>query len=117
MGSRFTSNPEKMKVVLELVKNRNLYFIDSRTAGSSVAFETAKHLGLKSGVRNVFLDHDPDYQTILKQFDVLLTFAKKHGSAIAIGHPHDNTLKALRVKLPEFKAAGVDIVAAGALVR
>ncbi|MCC6160551.1 MAG: divergent polysaccharide deacetylase family protein [Deltaproteobacteria bacterium] len=117
MGSRFTSDESKMGIVLELVKSRNLYFVDSRTAGSSRAYEVAKRMGLRTGARNVFLDHDPDLQAVHQQLDVLLDFAKKHERAIAIGHPNDNTYKALAERLPEFLRAGIEIVPPSKLVR
>lgn len=117
MGSLFTSDESKMGVVLELVKNRNLYFVDSRTAGSSRAYEVAKRMGLRTGARNVFLDHDPDLQAVHRQLDILLDFAKKHEHAIAIGHPNDNTYKALAERLPEFVRAGIEIVPPSKLVR
>ncbi|MBZ0271497.1 divergent polysaccharide deacetylase family protein [bacterium] len=116
MGSRFTSDAEKMTDVLQIVKARGLYFVDSRTSGSSIAFDVARRMGIRSAVRNVFLDHNPEYPAILNQIDVLAGIAKRQGEAIAIGHPHENTLRALRAKLPELAAAGIRLVPPSELV-
>lgn len=110
MGSLFTSNSKKMAVVLKLVRKRKLYFIDSRTAASSQGYEVAKYLGLHTAVRNVFLDHNPAYESVLSQLDILAAIAKRQGTAIAIGHPNENTLRALKTKLPIFREMGVEIV-------
>ncbi|MCB1152164.1 divergent polysaccharide deacetylase family protein [bacterium] len=117
MGSRFTSDAEKMRVVLDLVRSQNLYFVDSWTAGTSQGYKVAKEMGLATARRNVFLDHDPGYDSILRQFDALARMAKKQGEAIAIGHPNTNTLQALRVKLPELVKAGIHIVPPSQLVK
>ncbi len=117
MGSRFTSDAGKMAVALREIDKRGLYFIDSRTAGSSKGYEVAEELGMKTSLRNVFLDHYPEYDKILTQFDVLAAVAKRQGTAIAIGHPNENTLHALRVKIPELQAAGIEIVPPSEIIR
>ena len=66
MGSKATADEDLMRIVLGEIKKRELYFIDSRTAKNSLAFQIAKSLGLRVAVRQVFLDSeergdDPDY--------------------------------------------------------
>jgi len=117
MGSRFTTDAEKVAAALELIKSRGLYFIDSRTIGSSRAYEVARRMGIRSGVRNVFLDHNPEYGRVLGQFDVLAKVALRQGTAFAIGHPNDNTLRALRRKIPELMRRGIQIVPPSQIVR
>jgi len=43
--------------------------------------------------------------------------ARQHGSAIAIGHPHDATLAALKSWLPQIEGKGLALVPVSAVVR
>ena len=51
MGSKFTGDKESMAVVLRLVRSKNLFFLDSRTTGGSVAAELARKMGVPSAGR------------------------------------------------------------------
>lgn len=95
MGSKFTSNRESMRAVLETLKARNLFFLDSITIGSSVAHKEAKAMQIKSGRRDVFIDNEQDTTKIKAQLERLVTIAKKHGSAIGVGHPYPATVATL----------------------
>ncbi|MFW6146979.1 MAG: divergent polysaccharide deacetylase family protein [Thermodesulfobacteriota bacterium] len=96
MGSRFTENKDKMMVVLEELKGRGLYFIDSKTTRHSVAFDLAKQMELRTATRDVFLDNELSDAALEIQMDRLLALARNKGHAICIGHPHPETLCFLR---------------------
>ncbi len=117
MGSRFTEHKEKMLPVLQVLKGRGLFFIDSRTTPKSTGYAEAGRMGLKSATRNVFLDNKQDVAAIKKQLYVAAEMAKKSGGVIAICHPHPATIAALKEALPELQRAGVKFVAASELVR
>lgn len=102
MGSKFTEDAEKMVVFLKEVKKRGLFFLDSRTSPDSKAYDVAKDMGIKSFKRDVFLDHELDEIKIAEQIDKAVEIALKNGLAIAIGHPHRETIKVLNEKLPEI---------------
>ena len=59
MGSRATADRRVMRSVLKALPE-GMYFIDSKTVGSSVASEMAKRMNIRTAVRHVFLDHVPD---------------------------------------------------------
>lgn len=117
MGSAFTSDAEKMALILKEIKKRDYFFLDSRTAGSARGYEVAKAMGIPTAMRNVFLDHDPRPEHIARQFDLLMEIAKRKGFAIAIGHPHTATLNTLRQKLPELAKNNIIVVSASQLVQ
>lgn len=117
MGSRFTEQEEKMLPVLKVLKEKRLYFIDSRTTPRSIGFALAERLGVKTATRNVFLDNEQDVAAIRKQLYAAAKIARIKGGVIAICHPHPATIKALKEVLPELKKSGVRFVAAGELVR
>jgi hypothetical protein len=78
-----------------------LYFLDSRTSPLSVAYAQALDAGLPSVRRDVFLDNETNTESIYLQYRIWLEIARKHGSAIAIGHPHTETIEVLRNNLAD----------------
>ncbi|MBI5286105.1 MAG: divergent polysaccharide deacetylase family protein, partial [Deltaproteobacteria bacterium] len=116
MGSRFTEDDRRMRVMLEVVKERGLYFLDSKTTSHSSAYRLARGMGIRAADRQVFLDNEQDVEYIKKQVERLIEVAKDKGSAIAIGHPHPATLSALKEMVPMLKEAGVEITPLSSLV-
>jgi polysaccharide deacetylase 2 family uncharacterized protein YibQ len=110
MGSKFTQNAAGMRVVLEALKARGLLFLDSRTIAKSVGDALAAQLGVTHLQRDVFLDDVIDETDIMKELARTEAIAKKHGVAIAIGHPHRDTVAALRQWIPEAQARGFILV-------
>ncbi len=110
MGSRFTANYDAMGPILEEVKRRGLLFFDSRTVGSSKAEKLANELDLPFVSRDVFLDHDPSRAGVEASLAKTARIARQKGTAVAIGHPKDNTIAALKAWIPQAKAQGIQIV-------
>ena len=116
MGSLFTSDKDKMKILLNDIRKENLFFIDSVTSEKSVGFQLAKQMGIKTAKRDIFLDNkaEPDY--IKQQVRKLVEVAKKKGKAVAIGHAKRITLKVLKEVIPEIEKEGIEIVPASSIV-
>lgn len=110
MGSRFTEDRKGMEVVVKELKKKGLYFLDSRTSPQSVGRDTAKQHGLRSASRDVFLDNELTVEYSRRQLQAAAELAKKKGRAIAIGHPHPTTIKALQEMVPELRKSGIEIV-------
>jgi uncharacterized protein len=110
MGSLLSSEEGPMNTVLEVIAERRLFFLDSRTSAGSVAYKVATQLGIPAAERQVFLDGDPSPEAIHAQFQHLLALARSHGAAIAIGHPHPTTLAMLTSEVPKAKAEGFEFV-------
>lgn len=102
MGSRFTSNPAAMQDFLALVRDRNLFFLDSLTSQDSLGYTLAREMGVKTCRRQVFLDNVRNQAGIIGQIRELLAAAERQGWAVGIGHPYPETLEALRVAGPEI---------------
>ncbi len=116
-GSLATSDPALMAELMPLLRERHLFFIDSRTTAATVAFDTAEHDGVLCAFRNVpFLDDVQEAAAIRRQLELAIHGAKEKGEAIAIGHPHPETLQVLREILPQVQAQGVQLVHASAVV-
>lgn len=117
MGSRFTEQEEKMIPVMNVLRDKGLFFIDSRTSPKSAGLAVAEKLGVRSGTRNVFLDNEQDVAAIKKQLGVAAEMSKRKGGVIAICHPHPATISALKEAMPGLQAGGITFVSAGELVR
>jgi polysaccharide deacetylase 2 family uncharacterized protein YibQ len=116
-GSEATADPALMEELMLLLQKWNLFYVDSRTTAATVAYDTAQRSGVRSGFRNVpFLDDVMEVSAVRKQLELALRGAKAKGEAIAIGHPHPATLKALSEILPQAEARGVHLVYASDLV-
>ena len=94
-GSKFTSNEVAMNRLIYALRANNINFIDSRTTAETKAPKVLKNFGLNYVARDVFLDHHMDKKYIKEQIKKAIQVAKTHGTAIAIGHPHANTILAL----------------------
>ena len=110
MGSLLSSETGPMTTVLEVLAARGLFFLDSRTSADSVGYKVAIGMGVPAAERQVFLDGEATPEAIHQQFQRLLDVARGKGSAIAIGHPHPETLAALTREVPKARAAGYEFV-------
>lgn len=117
MGSRFTNDPRGMQIVLEELHRRGLLFLDSLTSADSVGPTLARSLSLPHATRDIFLDNEVSAGLIERQLREAERIALERGDAIAIGHPHPETVAALRTWIPEARARGIEIVPLSALVR
>jgi len=102
-GSKFTSNEIAMNRLIFALNANKIKFVDSRTTAATKAPKVLKNFGLPYMARDVFLDHHMDKPYVLAQIKKAIEVAKRHGTAIAIGHPHKNTLRALYESKQLFK--------------
>ena len=116
MGSRYTEEPDLMRIVLDEMKQHNQFFIDSRTIGSSVAFAEARKMGVKTATRNIFLDNQENVTYIREQIRKMVHQAGTNKEIIAICHPYPETLAALSLELGWMKSQPVDFVPASSVV-
>jgi polysaccharide deacetylase 2 family uncharacterized protein YibQ len=115
-GSRATADSALMQELMPALRERGLFFIDSRTTTSTVAYEVAERSGVPAASRKVFLDDNPVKEAIEAQLNLAARDAVRDGSAIAIGHPHPATIAALAEMLPQLQTRGVRLVFASDVV-
>ena len=99
-GSRATSDGRTMGVVMEALKGRNLFFLDSNTTPKTVAHRTAQEAGLRTTRNEYFLDNQSDRAYVASRVLVALTGAAKRGRAVAICHLRPETLAYLKTVSP-----------------
>jgi len=102
-GSQFTSNDKAMNNLYKALKKYNFIFVDSRTTAKSLAKKYSHKYQMPLISRNIFLDNKQDFNYIQKQLKKAIHLAKKNGSAIAIGHPYDITMKVIKNSEHLFK--------------
>ena len=107
-GSKATTDGKVMAVVASVLKNKNKFFLDSRTSSKTVGENTMRSVGVPTARRHIFLDNDLSIENISKQLDKLVTVAEKKGLAIGIGHVKGNTLKVLEEKIPALVEQGFE---------
>jgi polysaccharide deacetylase 2 family uncharacterized protein YibQ len=117
MGSRFTAERDLMRTILKPIKERGLFFVDSRTTAKTVALEEARLMGVPATQRDVFLDADADRGRIRGRLIELLQKARKKGQAVGICHPFPETLAVLKSSLHLVDTYGLEAVPVSALVR
>jgi len=110
MGSRFSEDEDKMRVVLGEIKQRGLFFVDSRTSAESRGYGLAVQMGIPAAERDVFLDNIQSPQAVRSELGRLAQLARLKGKAIGIAHPHEVTLEVLRQMLPQLHQEGIDLV-------
>ena len=101
MGSHITQNATIMEEVIDVIPP-DLVILDSRTSENSVMERVAQAQGRPTAVRTVFLDNDMKEEAITEQLMETLRVAKETGRAVAIGHPHKETLAALRAFIRSY---------------
>jgi polysaccharide deacetylase 2 family uncharacterized protein YibQ len=116
-GSRFTQSEPGMTLVMEKLKSRGLAFLDSRTTKDTVAARVAGEFGVPHIDRNIFIDNDETVDAVMAKLVETERFARQHGYALAIGHPHPTTIEALSEWLPTLRARGFVLVPASALLK
>lgn len=95
MGSKATTDKQTMQYLMKSLSQQNLAFLDSKTAGNSVAYKTAKEYGIKALERHIFLDDSDEFNDVQRQFSNAIHYARKHGVAVMIGHPRKNSVEVL----------------------
>ena len=110
MGSKFTQNGPKMEIVMNILKSRKMYYVDSVTIQSTKGWRTADKMGVPYLKRDVFLDHKNNKTFIKKQISKLIRTAFKKGYAVGIAHIRYDTPATLETAYQEFKALGIEVV-------
>lgn len=116
MGSALTEMTMPMQWVMEVLKARELYFVDSYTTAKSVAGKMAMEQNIPTMSRNVFLDNVQSHEDIDREFKKLIKIAREKGVAVGIGHPYKETLAYLEQALPLLEEQGIDLITASQMI-
>ncbi|MRR14168.1 divergent polysaccharide deacetylase family protein [archaeon] len=110
MGSLVTADETIMRQVMGELKDRKYFFVDSMTTNRSVCETLAGELEVPFIARDVFLDNELSRESISSQMEKVVKIAMKHGEAVAICHPHPETIAVLKGEVPRIRKLGIEIV-------
>ncbi len=116
MGSLLTRHAVHMEWLMQHLRTQNIFYIDSVTIHKSVTRSVARENRVPYRQRDVFLDQRREEKYIHEQFDKLLRIARERGRAIAIGHPHPETVSVLAERLARLEQEEVVLVSLRAMV-
>lgn len=116
MGSKFTSDYNALFDVIAELYDRGLMFFDSKTSKASKGDLISKSIILPYVSRDVFLDDSNELVDINKNLKLLEKIALKYGSAVAIGHPRENTINALNNWIQSIENRGFILVPLSTIV-
>jgi len=116
MGSKLTKLYTPMVWTMRFLKERDLFFVDSVTTGSTKAERIANKFGVPTAHRQFFLDNELNSDYIERQFMLLIEYAQKHQSVVAIAHPHPESITALKRLIPLLEQLNIDLVPISTLV-
>ena len=123
-GSKATADTRVVRAMLRVVRDRGLFFLDSRTTPLSVAESEARALGISTIRRDVFLDDAATEaraaggsgEALADAWSRALAIARKKGHCVVIGHPHRETLQFLAAHLSELDGTSLARVRVSELV-
>ncbi|WP_241242136.1 divergent polysaccharide deacetylase family protein [Thalassotalea sp. G2M2-11] len=110
MGSKLTQQYSPMAWTMRYLKDHQLLFVDSVTTQHSKARKIARHYGVPSLSRHLFLDNQLTQTYISGQFAQLVRQAKKYKRVVAIAHPHPETVTALSYLIPQLASHDIELV-------
>lgn len=85
-GSLMTADEAAMSAVLDVVAEKHIFFLDSRTTARSVVAKVAKEKNMAVWERAIFIDNDKSRAAMETQIKKGLSIARQKGAAIMIGH-------------------------------
>ncbi len=109
-GSRATADRRVMEDVLAVLKENHLFFVDSRTNSQSIAAETARQMGIRTGENELFLDNTDEVSAVKAKLRTAQEMAIKHRTVTVIGHARMNTAVAVKEMIPELESQGIQLV-------
>ncbi len=93
-GSLITEDLSRIGTILDVAKERKIYFLDSRTTVQTKAPQAASSRSMSIKERDVFIDDIVSREEMLAQIYRGLDIANKNGKVIMIGHV-DKSVKIL----------------------
>jgi uncharacterized protein len=117
MGSLFMENEAGLTIVMEELAKRDLFFVDSRTTPNSLGRKAAARAGVRFAERAIFIDHHRGYTAAFAN----LTHPHrsdwgKGKPLLLIGHPHDETIRALREAQSLWREEEVQVIPVSAFI-
>jgi len=115
MGSKAGGDESIISIILDIINEKGLFFVDSRSCEHPIAKKIADSKGMPCLERNIFLDGSNKSKSYIKnQLAKSADIALKKGKAIAIGHVGTEggvvTAEAISEMLDDFDQRNIQLV-------
>jgi polysaccharide deacetylase 2 family uncharacterized protein YibQ len=118
MGSRFMEDRARLAIVMDELRGRDLFFVDSKTTPDSRGMAAAGQAGVRFAARDLFIDHAPGYAAAFESLTGPSRQVRDNGAPVLmIGHPYAQTVKAIRDALSVWRRDGVRVIPVSACLR
>ena len=117
-GSRFTTTPDKLRPVLEILKQRGLMILDSATAPHSTVADIAATMHLPAATQTVRLDDDSAPESLDAALGHLEQQARVDGQAVGVAAvPTPLLIERLRVWSKDLPQRGLALAPLSAMAQ
>ena len=111
MGSRAMEDPRVVATIMEFLRVKGMFFMDSKTTSLTVAPQLAESYDIPMIARSVFLDNIVTEQAIEDQFSRGMDIARRMGSAILVGHvKNPEVMVVLNQMYPVLAEEGIEMI-------
>ncbi len=111
MGSYVTSSPNMMVPIIDWTRSHQLFFLDSLTSRTTVAYEMARRQHIPAYHNEMFLDGIDEPDVIRERLRKAVARSRSEGQVVVIGHiTRKYTLPVLKEMMPQFADHGVSFV-------
>lgn len=114
MGSKVMRDDKILMPVFKVLKEKQMFFLDSKTTMNSKGEVLCKELGVPYYGRDVFLDHVHSQQNVENELEKAADIAKEKGYAIVIGHVGGQggkiTVNGIKNKIHKLESQGIEFV-------
>lgn len=112
MGSMVMQYRKPLEAVMRVLKQNDMFFVDSHTTNKTVGWEVAKEMGVPSYLVDFFLDAEDVSQKgyAEKMSEKILQYAKTHNEIVVITHCRKSSLNSLTEILEKLKNTDVRLV-------
>jgi len=117
MGSKASANKRVMEQIINLLKERNMFYVDSSTSRESVGAELASQEQVPTAENYLFIDNVDQQQEIEKMIMRLAKIALEKEELLIIGHVKENTAQAIKESIPQLEELGIKLVYASQLTK
>ena len=110
MGSRATSERTTMLPIFIRLKQKGMYFLDSKTSPKSICAQVAEEVGLVCIENHYFLDDSERVEEIAVYLNRAIQNAFTNGYSVVIGHPYKETYDALSSSILRNTQDGIEYI-------
>ena len=110
MGSLATQHEYVMKPVLEVLKDNDMYFIDSRTSAKTVGYSLAEDMDIPTCQRDIFLDAGEYEDRSATKAQDIFNLAEKKDKIVVISHAKKESLEELKKILIDLQDSNIKLV-------